>query len=147
MGHQIKERIAPDDLCYPVLLIGARFIEVVYSSSSLCSATKMALKKRVYETSTCIDSEGRLFKFDSVKFVSYKPPFFGFRIFTGRAVIVDLLLKLVRRVDLSDVVTMVRAKLPYANWGASEEFMDDVVSRSKTVREFIEGLDGSGPKN
>lgn len=144
MVNKVHELVSPDDLCYPILLIGARFMEVVYSSSSLCSATNTALKNRVYENSTCFDSEGRQFKFKKVNFVRYKPPFFGFRIFKGREVVVDLSLGLVRIVDLQELISTVQAKLPFVHWGAADEFIDELVAHSRTVREFIMGLDGGG---
>ncbi len=126
---------------YPVLMAGNRYVSVCRRLEDLTKCSESAMKKKVYETATYIDSLGRRLKLHSIAFDKYAPPFWGFRLLKKREVIVSLEFEVIEKLSLEKIIDFVKHRLSNSHYGADPSYFKEIARNSSSVKDFFEKFD------
>jgi hypothetical protein len=122
-------------------MIGGGYFLIFRDSKSLTKCSVSALKKQVYQKASFIDAGGMQVKAVSVRKVGYVPPWFGYRIFRGRQILVDIDFEKIHNLTFEEVIEIFKKNLKKANLGADSRFYDFAMKSSASIQELFENLD------
>ena len=133
--------LSQNDLAYPVLMIGDDYFSIHRKADSLTRCTDSALERNVYGKALYIDAHGRKLRVASVERVGFAPPFFGFRLMTGRQITVSLKFSCSGNLTLVEVTEVLRNVIKSTNWGADPDFFEKVSTSAKNIEELFVAID------
>lgn len=133
--------ISAENLEFPVLMVGSRFLSVCRQVEKVTHCSISAIKNKVYEKAIYVDSSGRKLKVRKVSLKGFAPPFWGFRLLKKREVIVSLEFEITGELSLPEVVDLVKSHLKSSGWSGEYGYFKEVADNSLSIKNFLEKFD------